>query len=106
MTAHVENTRSMLTHVENAADGFAAAAEGTGPGTPRTRRSTGRSARNATTSSRLTMRSDGKQSSELKKELAEWRIHTTSAKRKMNGEDGCASTRRGEIVETERPDLL
>jgi hypothetical protein len=24
----------------------------------------------------------------------------------MNGEDGCASTRHGEIVETERPDLL
>jgi hypothetical protein len=52
------------------------------------------------------MRPDGKQSSERKKELAEWRIHTTSAKRKMNGEDGCASTRRGEIAETERPDLL
>lgn len=99
--------QSTLTRVEGAADGFAAVVEATAPDTAmasRTNTSTGRSAKNAITSFRLNTQRNGKQSLGLKKELAEWRTPTTSAKRKTSGEDRSMSTRREETDEHKKAD--
>jgi len=72
-------------------DGSAAAVEAKAPDMAtafRTRRSTDRSVKNATTNYKRSIEPNGKQSSEQKKDLAKSRTPTVSAMTKKNGEGG------------------